>query len=61
VHGDSHWVHNGDTVIKMTLNFEGVGHEGFINTLFFSPILIDLETENKMHAGQRNPTEKTCP
>jgi len=28
------------TVIEMTLNFEGVGHEGFINSLFFSPILI---------------------
>jgi len=27
------------TVIKMTLNFEGVGHEDFINSLFFRPYL----------------------
>jgi hypothetical protein len=25
---------------EMTLNFEGVGHEGFINSLFFSPYLL---------------------
>jgi len=28
------------TVIKMTLIFEAVGHEGFINSSFFPPYLL---------------------